>query len=100
MSSDHVEDFLTWIEDELAKERDEAARHVDRAEALAELRSRALPAAQALRRPLTPEDVFASCKNEHERAELRALALRATRGEPAIASATSAGTRVESGVAF
>jgi hypothetical protein len=94
-----MDDFLSWIEDELATERDEAAAHIDRAEALAALRSRALPRAQALRRPLTPEDVLVS-EDERERAELRALALRVTRGEPANEFPDRAGHHVESGAAF
>jgi hypothetical protein len=95
--NDQVADFLTWIEDELDRERDEAARHIDRADALAELRSRALPVAASLRRPLTPEDVFSSAQNEHERAEIRALALRATGGDPANEVQRRAGSHFDSG---
>jgi len=94
-----MDDFLSWIEDELVKERDEAAAHIDRAEALAALRSHALPVAQALRRPLTPEDVLVS-DDEHKRAELRALALRVARGEPANEFPARGGHHLESGAAF
>lgn len=105
MSSD-LGDFLDWIEDELASARREAARHVDRAEALAVLRSRALPIAQRLRRPLTPDDVLASSRDERERAELRALADRVTGdrvtggGDPADDISIREGHHSESGAAF
>lgn len=94
-----MNDFLDWIERELDRERTEAAAHIDRCYALAALRSKALPVAQALRRPLTPEDVLV-VDDEHERAELRALALRATRGEPASEFPERAGHHSESGAAF
>lgn len=98
--SSELNDLLDWIEAELDREREAAARHVDRADALAQLRTRALPIAASLRRPLTPDDLFAAARDEHERAELRALADRATRGEPASANSNGAGTYVGSGVAF
>ena len=50
-----VGDFLDWIEHELNVERREAAQHIDRAEALAQMRSRALPIASRLRRAVTVE---------------------------------------------
>jgi hypothetical protein len=99
--SSELGDFLDWIEDELAKERREAAKHVDRADALATLRSRALPIAQRLRRPLTPDDVFGSSANEHERAQLQALADRvAGRGDPADDVLLGQGTQPGSSAAF
>lgn len=99
--SSELGDFLDWIEDELAKERREATNHVDRADALAALRSRALPIAQRLRRPLTPDDVFKSSSNEHERAQLQALADRVTGGgDPADGDFESRGTQPGSSAAF
>lgn len=94
-----MSDFLEWIEDELDRERAEAAAHLDRCYALAALRSKALPVAKTLRRPLTPEDVLV-VDDEHERAELRALALRVTRGEPASEFLERAGHHLDSGEAF
>jgi hypothetical protein len=99
--SSELEDFLDWIEDELANERREATKHVDRADALAALRSRALPIAQRLRRPLTPQDVFASASDEHERAQLQALADRVTGGgDPADDVLLGRGTQPGSSAAF
>lgn len=96
-----MNDLLDWIESELDRERAEAAAHIDRAEALVALRSHLLPAAATLRRPLTPDDLYASCSDERERAEVRALAERITgRGEPAIEVFPRLGHRVGSGVAF
>jgi hypothetical protein len=99
--SSELNDFLDWIEVELTTARREAARHIDRAEALAVLRSRALPVAQRLRRPLTVDDVFASSRDERERAELRALADRVTGGgDPADDVLNRAGTQPGSSAAF
>jgi hypothetical protein len=99
--SSELNDFLDWIEVELTPARREAARHIDRAEALAVLRSRALPVAQRLRRPLTVDDVFASSRDERERAELRALADRVTGGgEPADEISGVGGTQPGSSAAF
>jgi hypothetical protein len=99
--SSELGDFLDWIEDELALARREATKHVDRADALAALRSRALPIAQRLRRPLTPDDVFKSSSNEHERAQLQALADRVTGGgDPADEISSLGGTQPGSSAAF
>ena len=98
--SSELADFLDWIEDELTSARREAAHYIDRAEALAALRSRALPIAQRLRRPLTVDDVFAS-RDERERAELRALADRVTGGgDPADDVLNRGGTQPGSSAAF
>lgn len=74
-----VGDFLDDLERELARQRRVASREVDRADALAQLRTRALSVAADLKRPITVEDVFSSAKDERERAELSALADRITR---------------------
>jgi hypothetical protein len=71
-----VGDFLDDLERELVHQRKVAAREVDRADALAQLRNRALSVSTDLGRAITAQDVFSSAKNEHERAELHALADR------------------------
>lgn len=71
-----IGDFLDQIEDELVRQRRLAAAHVDRAEALTAFRNRALAVASELERAITVDDVFASARNEQERAELAALADR------------------------
>lgn len=50
-------DFLDALEEELRSAREDASKAVDRAEALVELRSRALAVSERLRRPLSPADL-------------------------------------------
>ena len=72
-------DLLAWCEDALAEARDVAAAAVDRAEALAELRSLALERAAVLGvTVLTLEQLQAGFENEKTRARFLALARRAT----------------------
>lgn len=72
----HGRDILNDLDEEIRRARAEAARVVDRAQALVELRSRALAVAERLAGvPLRWEDVF-STGSERERAEARALAVR------------------------
>jgi hypothetical protein len=82
-----VGDFLDDIERELVHQRNVAAREVDRADALYQLRNRALSVSADLGRAVTAKDVISFAKNEQERAELRALADRIAppdpRGKPA-----------------
>lgn len=77
-----VHDFLDDIERELAEQRRRAAREVDRADALAQLRNRALSVSANLNRAITEKDVFSAAKDEYQRAELRALADRIAPEEP------------------
>lgn len=72
-------DFLDALEEELTVARTAAAKAVDRAEALVELRSRAIAVSEELRRPLRPEDLQAHAGSEQERAEIAALVARAER---------------------
>lgn len=96
-----MNDLLDWIESELERERDEAAGHIDRADALAQLRSHLLPVAATLRRPLTPDDLYVSCEDERERAEVRALAERVAGGEiRPLGEFSRIGHPVGSGAAF
>ena len=75
-------DLLAWLEDALAAARTEAAAAVDKAEALAELRSLALERAGELGVPtLTFDDFESGLATEQERATFNALALRATTNE-------------------
>jgi hypothetical protein len=69
----YLGDFLDELERELVVSRRDLARQVDRTQALADLRTRALSVSAALKREITVEDVFSSAKDEKERAELRAL---------------------------
>jgi hypothetical protein len=71
-----VGDFLDDLERELVHQRKVAAPEVDRGDALAQLRSRALSVSVDLKRAITAKDVFSAAKHEQERAELRALADR------------------------
>lgn len=94
-----VGDFLDDLERELAAQRRLTAQHVDRAEALAAMRSRALTVAAALNRPITVEDVFNAANDERERAELNSLVSRITQemgGEPAYENDALGGPRSES----
>jgi hypothetical protein len=77
-AADDGYDFLMKVEDELALARDAAARAVDRADALAELRSYTLEVEGELRRPVRASEVF-DTKDETRRARLAALADRITR---------------------
>lgn len=72
-------DFLIEVEDELAEARRVAAGAVDRADALAQLRSYALETQDELRRPVSASDVF-DTRDEQRRARLSALADRITNG--------------------
>lgn len=94
-----IGDFLDQLEDELVRQRRLAAAHVDRADALAAFRNRALAVASDLERAITVEDVFASATNERERAELAALADRITAlgSEPPPAQDESAEYHLETG---
>ena len=91
MSSRYVEasEVLEHLEDELQAARAEAAAAVDRAEAVAELRSRALALASVRRdrrrrqAPLTMEEVLAGDGSELDRARGLALARRIT-GDPTL----------------
>ena len=75
-------DLLTWCEDALAEARDVAAAAVDRATALAELRSLALERAAVLGvTVLTLEQLRAGFEDEETRARFTALARRATTDE-------------------
>jgi len=73
-------DFVTQLEDELAESRRTAALAVDRAAALAELRSHALEAQETLQRPLRAIDVLQPLdpQDEKTRARLNALVERIT----------------------
>lgn len=77
-------DFVAQLEDELTAAREQAARSLDRATALAELRSHALAVAAELRRPLRAADVLQprDPHDEETRARLSALVDRITREEP------------------
>lgn len=70
-------DFLSALDEELARARDELARRVDRVEALAELRSLALTIAARERRAVSVSDVVSAGGGEQERARVRALMQRA-----------------------
>lgn len=72
-------DFLLEVEDELVQAREAAARAVDRADALAQLRSYTLEAQDELQRPVRAADVFQT-RDEERRARLNALADRITNG--------------------
>lgn len=70
-------DLLAWCEDALATARAEAAAAVDRAQALADLRSLALERAAVLETPtLTLQQFEASLSDEEARARFGALARR------------------------
>jgi hypothetical protein len=73
-------DFVSQLEDELAESRRTAAHAVDRAAALAELRSHALEVQEALQRPLRAVDVLQPLdpQDEKARARLNALVERIT----------------------
>ena len=77
MNYDDGFDFLTAVEDELASAREAAANAVDRADALARLRTYTLEVQDELRRPLRAVDVF-DTRDEERRARLHALADRIT----------------------
>ena len=81
-------DLLVWFEDALAASRAAAAVAIDRAEALAELRSLALARAGELGRPTVTLDDLQSGFDEETRARFTALARRATtdEGDPARAA--------------
>jgi hypothetical protein len=99
MTTYDVGDFLDQLEHELHEQRRLAAHHVDRADALATFRNRALAVAASLNRAITVEDVFDAAQDEQERAALHALADRIT-GEGMIrlgGSDDSEGHRSESG---
>lgn len=70
-------DFLGQVEDELAESRRDLRRTMERTQALAELRSRALEVQQELRRPITERDVFQP-RDEEDRALLDLLVNRIT----------------------
>lgn len=70
-------DFLGQVEDELAESRRDLRRTMERTQALAELRSRALEVQQELRRPITERDVFQP-RDEEDRALLDLLVDRIT----------------------
>ena len=73
---------LEALEEELDRARDEAARAVDRAAALAALRSHAFEVFDELRRPLYASDVLLprDPADEKERAYLSGLLLRINNG--------------------
>lgn len=74
------EDFLDAVEAQLEAAREAAALAVDRATALAELRSLALAAHHRLQRPLHgPDDLVWPADDEERRAAVRALVARAVR---------------------
>lgn len=70
-------DFLGQVEDELAESRRDLRRTMERTQALADLRSRALEVQQELRRPITERDVFQP-RDEEDRALLDLLVNRIT----------------------
>lgn len=72
-------DFLIEVEDELAEAREVAAKAIDRADALAQLRSYTLDVQDELQRPVRATDVF-DTRDEERRARLTALADRITNG--------------------
>lgn len=71
--------FLIEVEDELALAREVATRAVDRADALAQLRSYTLEVQDEQQRPVRAGDVFTT-RDEERRARLMALADRITNG--------------------
>lgn len=71
-------DALTGVEDELAAAREVATKAVDRADALAQLRSHILELQDEFQRPVRLSEVFET-KDETQRARLAALADRITR---------------------
>lgn len=71
--------FLIEVEDELAEARRVAAKAIDRADALAQLRSYTLEMQDEMRRPVSASDVF-DTSDEQRRARLNALADRITNG--------------------
>lgn len=74
MAAESASDVLTWVEDILARTRQEAAAAVDRAEAAVLLRSYVLDLAERHhRQELSPEAMWTLVANEHRRAELAAL---------------------------
>ncbi|MFN8161373.1 MAG: hypothetical protein U0R52_10075 [Solirubrobacterales bacterium] len=74
-----MKDVIRHFEDRLAECREQAARAVDRTEALVDLLDLSRGAAGDLGQPyLTPEQLHASPRSERERARLAALIDRAT----------------------
>ena len=70
-------DLLDLFDQALVDAREELARVVDRAEALAELRREALAVAARTRLPVSAETLYAD-RGEEERARIAALIERAT----------------------
>ena len=70
-------DFLGQLESELAESRAELARVIERTQALADLRSRAIRVQGELNRPVTDRDVF-KARDEEDRALLDLLVTRIT----------------------
>ena len=98
-----VGDFLDELEHELTQQRRLAAHHVDRADALKEMRNRALHVSATQRRAITVEDVFDAAPDEHARAELQALADRITRdpgSEPPLGEEKVGGHHLETGASL
>ena len=71
-AADPGHDLLAALDLWLAAARQEAARAVDRVDALVALRSHALDVAHRLHRPLSPEDVFTG-RTAEEQAHIDAL---------------------------
>ena len=74
-------DLLAWLDSALAATRVAAAVAIDRAEALAELRSLALERAGELGRPTVTLDDLQAGFDEETRARFTALARRVTTDE-------------------
>ncbi len=71
-------DVISHVEDRLAAAREDAARAVDRADALASWRSRLFAIAAELGvHELTAEEMWNGCGDEEQRAHLNALVNRA-----------------------
>jgi hypothetical protein len=73
-------DFLGQLESELAESRAELTRVIERTQALADLRSRAIRVQGELRRPITEHDVLKP-RDEEDRAWLDLLVTRITDNE-------------------
>lgn len=73
-------DFLGQLESELADSRAELGRVMERTQALADLRSRAIRVQGELGRPITERDVF-KARDEEDRALLDLLVARITDNE-------------------